>query len=125
MRHSHINGDPLDPFFAAGSLVETAPNGGTRPYIVSVPNRFYFVTTGNFDGNTRLSAPDLLRYRAEHDPSRFIADAANDIDGTESKQSDEESSGIVEVTEMFNKVEGYDTDNFRYFLLDVQAHYPL
>jgi hypothetical protein len=24
---------------------------------------------------------------------------------------------------MFNKVEGYDTDNFRYFLLDVQAHY--
>ncbi|HEY6043410.1 MAG TPA: hypothetical protein VIU43_00795 [Nitrosospira sp.] len=148
------------------------------------PNRFYFVTTDSFNGNTRLwrltfsdisepeaggkieilvngavsgqkmldnitvdtagdvwmqedvgnnvhlgkiwkyqAATGVLTAVAEHDPSRFIAGAANDIDGTDSKQSDEESSGIVEVTEMFNKVEGYDTDNFRYFLLDVQAHY--
>ena len=148
------------------------------------PNRFYFVTTDSFNGNTRLwrltfsdisepeaggkieilvngavsgqkmldnmtvdtagdvwmqedvgnnvhlgkiwkyqAATGVLTAVAEHDPSRFIGGAANDIDGTDSKQSDEESSGIVEVTEMFNKVEGYDTDNFRYFLLDVQAHY--
>lgn len=148
------------------------------------PNRFYFVTTDSFNGNTRLwrltfyniaepqaggtveilvngdvsgqkmldnitvdSAGDvwmqedvgnnphlgkIWKYSAatgvltsigEHDPARFIAGAWTDIDGTGSKQSDEESSGIVEVTDMFNKVEGYDTEDFRYFLLDVQAHY--
>jgi len=149
------------------------------------PNRFYFVTTDNFDGNTRLwrltfsdianpeaggtieilvngavsgqkmldnmtvdAAGDvwmqedvgnnvhlgkIWKYEAatgnltvvgQHDASRFIAGATNDIDGAGSRQSDEESSGIVEVTGMFNGVEGYDSDNFRYFLLDVQAHYP-
>lgn len=148
------------------------------------PNRFYFVTTYSFNGNTRLwrltfsditepeaggtieilvngavsgqkmldnitvdaagdvwmqedvgnnphlgkvwkyqAATGVLTSVAQHDPSRFIAGAAHDIDGTDGKQSDEESSGIVEVTEMFDKVKGYDTDNFRYFLLDVQAHY--
>ncbi|GAB1720900.1 MAG: hypothetical protein NTAFB09_26310 [Nitrosospira sp.] len=149
------------------------------------PNRFYFVTTDNFDGNSRLwrltfsdiTHPEaggtvevvvngavtgqkmldnitvdaagnvwmqedvgnnvrlgkIWKYEAitgkltavaEHDPSRFIAGASHDIDGTDLKQSDEESSGIIEVTHLFNDVEGYETDNFRYFLLDVQAHYP-
>jgi hypothetical protein len=149
------------------------------------PNRFYFVTTDNFDGNSRLwrltfsdiTHPEaggtvevvvngavtgqkmldnitvdaagnvwmqedvgnnvrlgkIWKYEAitgkltavaEHDPSRFIAGASHDIDGTDLKQSDEESSGIIEVTHLFNGVEGYETDDFRYFLLDVQAHYP-
>ena len=69
------------------------------------------------------AATRVLTAVAEHDSARFIAGASKDIDGTDSKQSDEESSGIVEVTKLFDGVEGYETDNFRYFLLDVQAHY--
>lgn len=68
-------------------------------------------------------ATDALTLLAEHDPTRFIAGASADIDGTDSRQSDEESSGIVEVTTMFKHVRGYDTRNYRYFLFDVQAHY--
>ncbi len=59
----------------------------------------------------------------QHDPSRFIAGATADIDGTDGRQSDEESSGIIEVTRLFRGVPGYDTWHNRYFLLDVQAHY--
>jgi hypothetical protein len=68
-------------------------------------------------------ATDAVALLAEHDPSRFIAGASADIDGTDTRQSDEESSGIIEVTKMFKHVRGYDTRHFRYFLLDVQAHY--
>ncbi|MEQ1591670.1 MAG: hypothetical protein ABL892_04680 [Thiobacillaceae bacterium] len=60
---------------------------------------------------------------AEHDASRFVAGAVADIDGTGSKQSDEESSGVIEVSDLFSGVQGYDTRHYRYFLLDVQAHY--
>jgi hypothetical protein len=148
------------------------------------PNRFYFVTTASFTGNSRLwrvifdeitdpmaggtievlldgiidgpkmmdnitvdadgdvylqedvgnqvhlgkvwkyePATDVLTLLAEHDATRFIAGASSDIDGTDSRQSDEESSGIIEVTKMFKHVRGYDTRNYRYFLFDVQAHY--
>lgn len=148
------------------------------------PNRFYFVTTASFTGNSRLwrltfdditnptaggaievlvdgivdgpkmmdniavdadgrvymqedvgnqvhlgkiwkyePATDTLTVLAEHDATRFIAGAIADIDGTGTKQSDEESSGIIEVTKMFKHVRGYDTRHYRYFLLDVQAHY--
>ena len=148
------------------------------------PNRFYFVTTASFTGNSRLwlvtfddiSNPmaggtieilvdgitdgprmmdnvtvdaagnvymqedpgnqvhlakiwkyepvtDTLTLLAEHDATRFITGAIADIDGTGTRQSDEESSGIVEVTDLFEGVNGYDTDTNRYFLFDVQAHY--
>lgn len=148
------------------------------------PNRFYFVTTASFTGNTRLwrltfndignplaggtvevlidgevtgqrmldnltvdAAGDVLlqedvgnqvhlgkiwKYHAatgvsslvaQHDATRFISGAAADIDGSDGKQSDEESSGIVEVSTLFQATPGYDSEHFRYFLLDVQAHY--
>ena len=35
------------------------------------------------------------------------------------------SSGIIEVTDLFGGVAGYDVQGSRYFLLDVQAHYAL
>jgi hypothetical protein len=60
---------------------------------------------------------------AQHDESRFISGAPFDIDGSENKQSDEESSGVVDVSSLFNGVAGYDTAHYNYFLLDVQAHY--
>ena len=60
---------------------------------------------------------------AQHDPARFLAGATADIDGSSAKQSDEESSGIIEVTDLFKGVDGFDVNKYRYFLLDVQAHY--
>ncbi|MEW5757087.1 MAG: hypothetical protein AB1810_12355 [Pseudomonadota bacterium] len=144
------------------------------------PNRFYFVTTDSFSGNSRLwrltfsditnpvaggtieilingkvhgpkmmdnltvdnagnlyiqedvgnnahvgkiwkyePATGSLSVVAQHDPDRFVAGASNFL------TQDEESSGIIEVTDLFTGVAGYDTALNRYFLLDVQAHYNL
>ncbi len=65
----------------------------------------------------------VMTQLAQHDESRFISGAPADIDGTDSKQSDEESSGVVDVSALFDGVAGYDTAHYNYFLLDVQAHY--
>ena len=142
------------------------------------PNRFYFVTTDSFGGNTRLwrltfadiatptaggtieilvngavtgqkmldnltvdaagdvwmqedvgnnahlgklwkytAATGALTQIAQHDAARFVSGGAGFL------TQDEESSGIIEVTELFKGVEGYAVDLNRYFLLDVQAHY--
>jgi hypothetical protein len=143
------------------------------------PNRFYFVTTAGFTGNSRLwrlSFDDIHRpelggrvevlidgsqdgprmmdnltvdasgdvyiqedvgkqshlgrvwlYRpgiealvllAQHDGQRFLKGGSGFL------TEDEESSGIVEVSGLFQGVRGYDVKRNRYFLLDVQAHYP-
>ncbi len=148
------------------------------------PNRFYFVTTANFAGNSRLwritfddianpqaggnievvidgavwgpkmmdnltvdgqgdviiqedvgnqahlgkiwkfhANSGVVSLLAQHDENRFLSGAAMDIDGSDSKQSDEESSGIFEVSALFDGVAGYDTSAYRYFMLNVQAHY--
>lgn len=60
-----------------------------------------------------------LTLLAQHDGGRFLAGAQSFL------TQDEESSGIVEVTGLFQGVSGYDTEHNRYFLLDVQAHYPI
>ena len=44
------------------------------------------------------------------------------IPATAPHNNDEESSGIIEVTDFFDGVAGYDTAANRYFLLDDQAH---
>lgn len=54
---------------------------------------------------------------SQHDPDRFL------IGGVDFLTQDEESSGIVDVTYLFDGVDGYDVSAYRYFLLDVQAHY--
>ena len=56
---------------------------------------------------------------AQHDPSRFLLGGLNYL------TQDEESSGIIEVTDLFGDVDGYNTDKNRYFLLVVQAHYAI
>ncbi|MBI3803860.1 MAG: hypothetical protein HY282_08880 [Nitrospirae bacterium] len=58
----------------------------------------------------------------QHDPSRFDPAVSNNLSFL---TQDEESSGIIEVTRLFQGVRGYDTQRNRYFLLDVQAHYPI
>lgn len=64
-------------------------------------------------------ATETLVPLAQHDPSRFLLGAPGFL------TQDEESSGIIEVTDLFTGVAGYDVDWNRYFLLDVQAHYGL
>jgi hypothetical protein len=147
-------------------------------------NRFYFVTTSNFAGNSRLwsvtfadiahpelggeikvlvdgiehgihmmdnivvdqeghvimqedignqkalgkiwsynPATGVLNQLAEHDVARFGNDSSTLP--TAPFNQDEESSGIIEVTNLFADVEGYSADDYRYFLLDVQAHYTI
>jgi len=54
---------------------------------------------------------------AEHDPARFTKGAPGFL------TEDEESSGVIEVTELLVKTSPRFADGRRYFLLTVQAHY--
>jgi hypothetical protein len=67
-----------------------------------------------FNGDT--AALTLL---AQHDARYFLRGGADFL------SEDEESSGIVEVSELFRGVEGYDLGRNRYFLLAVQTHHKL
>lgn len=62
------------------------------------------------------SALELL---AQHDPRFFLKGGAAFL------SEGEESSGIIEVSELFRGVQGYDLSRNRYFLLVVQTHHPL
>jgi hypothetical protein len=67
-------------------------------------------------------ATDGLSLVAQHDVARFgdISTAP-----TAPHNNDEESSGIIEVTDMFAGVAGYDTVANKYFLISDQAHSSL
>ncbi len=67
-------------------------------------------------------ATKRLTLLAEHDQARF---GNIGVGATSPFTQDEESSGVIEVTQMFAGVSGYDVSKNRYYLLDVQAHYPL
>lgn len=54
-----------------------------------------------------------------HDPDRFLSG------GSKFLTQDEEASGVLDVTDLFKDVAGYDTKAFHYFLLDTQAHYAI
>jgi MYXO-CTERM domain-containing protein len=56
---------------------------------------------------------------AQHDANRFAPGALGFLTG------DEESSGVIDVTELFKGVAGYDVGAYRYYLMDVQAHYSI
>ena len=56
---------------------------------------------------------------AAHDPDRFLAGGSHFL------TQDEEASGVLDVTDLFKDVAGYDTKAFHYFLLDTQAHYAI
>ena len=65
---------------------------------------------------------DALTLLGKHDPARFgdigVAAAAG-------FNQDEESSGVIEVTDLFEGVGRYETGLYRYFLLDVQAQFNI
>lgn len=65
-------------------------------------------------------ASNSLIVLGKHDPARF-GDIGVPASG--GFNQDEESSGVIDVTPLFQGIEGYDTAAFRYFLLDVQAHF--
>jgi hypothetical protein len=187
----YTNDDPVTGF--KNGRFSLVPSGGTslsRPedgaWDTVNPNRFYFVTTASFTGNSRLwrltfdsitnpaaggtieavvdgaTAPapqikmmdnitldnqgnvyiqedignqarlgHLWKYDptlnrvtdlAQHDPNRFDPAILNNPSFL---TQDEESSGIIDVTRFFWFVPGFDPFRNRYFLLDVQAHYPI
>lgn len=65
---------------------------------------------------------DVLTMLAKHDVARF-GDIG--VPATAPHNNDEESSGIVEITDLFAGVAGFDTAANRYFILDDQAHSSL
>lgn len=77
-------------------------------------NQAYLAKVWSYDPMTRR-----LTELAGHDPARFLAG------GPAFLTQDEESSGIIEVTDLFEGVKGYDTEYSRYYLQAVQAHAPL
>jgi hypothetical protein len=68
-----------------------------------------------FDPSSRV-----LTLLARHDPLRFGDVGMAAAPGF---NQDEESSGVIDVTPLFAGVDGYDVTLYRYFLLDVQAHF--
>jgi hypothetical protein len=68
----------------------------------------------SFDPDTRS-----LTLLGKHDTARF-GDIG--VPAGAGFNQDEESSGVIDVTDIFKGVKGYDTKSFDYFLIDVQAH---
>jgi hypothetical protein len=64
-------------------------------------------------------ATDALTLLARLDPARFGEEGLASAAGFD---TDEESSGIIEATEFFSGVAGYDAGSFRYFFVNVKAH---
>jgi hypothetical protein len=62
---------------------------------------------------------DALALLAKHEVARF---GDNGIAATAPFNNDEESSGVIDVSEMFAGVAGYDTATYNYFLLADQSH---
>jgi hypothetical protein len=65
---------------------------------------------------------DALTLLGQHDPARF---GHVGIPAAAGFNQDEESSGVIEVTDLFEGIDGYETGQYRYFLLDVQAHFDI
>ena len=65
-------------------------------------------------------ASRVLTLLARHDSLRF-GDIG--VPAAPGFNQDEESSGVIDVSELFTGVAGYDTSAYRYFLLVVQAHF--
>jgi hypothetical protein len=123
--------DIKDP--TAGGTVEVLVDGNTvtSPQIkmmdnITVDRRGNVYMQEDVGNNVRLGQvwmynpnTNTVTNLAQHDPDRFLSGGADFL------TQDEESSGIIDVTRFFWGVRGYDTRHNRYFLLDVQAHYPI
>ena len=76
-----------------------------------------------------LSNPTAAVQIFESDRDRFLSGASMDIDGAGNQQNDEEHSGIIDVTNLFNGVEGdaatWYVSGMKVFMADTQAHYAI
>ena len=114
-----------------GGRINLLLNGGDVTNTVKMMDNITVDTDGNViiqedPGNQAYLAKvwsynpvtGLLTEIAQHDPARFTP-------GISDFTQDEESSGVIDVSSMFEGAPGYDTENFRYLLLDVEAHTPV
>lgn len=76
-----------------------------------------------------LANPTAAKQIFKSDENRFLSGASMDIDGAGTAQNDEEHSGIIDVTNLFNGVEGtaasWYVSGMQVFLSDTQAHYAI
>jgi hypothetical protein len=108
----------VDGAAPAGPLIRMMDNitvdaGGNVTMLEDVGNQSWLGSVWQY------STTGVLTKLGQHDPDRFAPGAPNFL------TQDEESSGVIEVTALFQGVAGYDTANNRYFLLDVQAHFTI
>lgn len=105
---------------AAGGMIDTMLDGTESQQMmdnITINGRGQVFIQEDVGNNAHLGkiwrygiASDALDLVAQHDPNRFLAGAPNFL------TQDEEASGIIDVSDILG--EGW-------FLLDVQAHYPL
>jgi len=67
--------------------------------------------------------PEGVRQLGSHSP--YFFSQTSTLSSITFLTQDEESSGIIDVTNLFTGEPGYDTATYRYMLLDVQAHFPI
>ncbi len=105
---------------AAGGVIDTVLDGTEAQQMmdnIGINKRGQIMIQEDVGNNAHIGkvwrysiAKDTLNLTAEHDPARFITGAPDFL------TQDEESSGIIDVSDILG--EGW-------FLLDVQAHYSL
>jgi hypothetical protein len=91
-----------------------AANVVASPKIPSLPAHWYAATSVSWEYDPKT---DQLTLLAQHDPDRF--DPTAPAGGEPFLTQDEESSGIIDVTDILGSA-GQNV-----YLLDVQAHYPI
>jgi len=116
-----------------GGTIRVAGDGGANGSIFQMADNLttdkktgHVVFVEDVGNNARLGkvwglepVSGALVELAAHDADRFL------VGGSKFLTQDEEASGILDVTDLFKGVDGYDTGAFHYFLLDTQAHYPI
>lgn len=116
-----------------GGTVRVAGDGGANGSVFQMADNLttdkksgHVIFSEDVGNNIRLGkiwglnpATGALVELAAHDADRFLPGAANFL------TQDEESSGVIDVSDLFKNVPGYDVKTTRYYLLDTQAHYPI
>lgn len=114
-----------------GGAIEVVVEGGNAAKMmdnITLDDSGRVYMQEDIGGNPRLGliwsyGPEGVRQLATHSPYYFLRGQFlfGDIFETE----DEESSGIIDVTNLFAGEPGFDTGTYRYMLLDVQAHFAI
>lgn len=107
-------------------LLEGAQHGIKMPDNLTVDEAGNIYIQEDPGDNPHLGA--LWRYQPKTGKLDKLAQANPEFfskNGAHFLTENEESSGIIDVTSLFDDISGYNTRLHRYFLLDVQAHHPI